>query len=599
MWVRTPWQADGKGGLAPVISDALLDAVAVPQHVPLRLSLRFAASPPVERVSTLLAGCGYVTMALEMQEETLLAAAVSAVELNDADTTPSAPAPPVIQFPSQFTAELYEDLERVVAGRDVNLETSASWLPQVAGCWSALRYEARIAALHDFAEFLQAPAPALASLRAAGAGGGRNRGDQMRIDRDWALNCIAAARDAEAGRVVSVDAALAATLLHVPLLPGAPHDARWVLHQGPRARATMPPGTPVLVRDPAAAAEAKLPRFVREALRREVGHLALAGGAALAAVTAAGTPADYDLYVMGLTGSADNIAAAADALVRRVVERGPGVVGGARGAVVSRSAVTLRVMRDPGDDPDAVAPEFIVQFVLRVAKDPADILSGFDLAPSTVLVEASSADNAPLAVLAAPDWVLAMRHGAYVLDGRAWSRATALRVFKYAAKGFDGLVPALRNRAALRFSVAGNQQGRWSWWSREEDKMKHLDGFELLFAIERYIVKRIETEARQRSRQSGVQRELPRISAQDVQHAAAHLQLAQRTDYAMALKTMNRFIRFLTEASAEALRRIGAAAPSDALAGAPLGWRQPWSRAQFHPVLADITDALQLTDAAP
>ena len=595
--MRTPWPEDGEGGMAPVISDALLDAFAVPRHAPLRLRLRFAAEgAPVERVSTLLAGCGYVAMALEVSgEEGILSAALAAVAL-DADK----PAP-LVNFPSQFSAELYEDLERVAAGRD--LDVSSYHVPACLA--NATAYEARIAQLQDFAEFLQAPASALEALRAAGAGGGRNRGDWLRVGRAWALDCIAATRDAEAGRLVPVDAALAATLVHTPLLRGALHDERWVLHRGPRAREGLPPGTPVLVRNPAAAAEKKLPRFVRDALRSEAGHLVLAGGAALAAVTAGGAQAaDYDFFVHSLTGSADAIAATADALVRRFAKM-PGVVQGDCGAVISRSAVTLRVKRDKADDRNAVAAEFIVQFVLRIAKDAAEILNGFDLSPSKVLIEAPVVADAsgappPLTVLAAPDWVLAMRHGAYALDGRAWSRATALRVFKYAAKGFDALVPALRDRAALRFNIARGAETRW-WWSTA-DKMQHLDGFELLFAIERFISDRIAYETKYGTwnwqRMQVVRRRSSRINARDVERAAGRLRLEQRTDYATALKLMNRFIYALKWTTKRGLQRIGAAVPTDALA-APLGWRQPWSRAQFHPVMADITDALQLTDTEP
>jgi hypothetical protein len=48
----------------------------------------------------------------------------------------------------------------------------------------------------------------------------------------------------------------------------------------------------------------------------------------------------------------------------------------------------------------------------------------------------------------------------------------------------------------------------------------------------------------------------------------------------------------------EALRWMGVASHPRRLE-APLAWRQPSSCAQFHPVAADIIDALRLVDAPP
>jgi hypothetical protein len=193
-----------------------------------------------------------------------------------------------------------------------------------------------------------------------------------------------------------------------------------------------------------------------------------------------------------------------------------------------------------------------------------------------------------------------MQHGAYALDGRAWSRATALRVFKYAAKGFDALVPALTDRRRLRYRLEKNIK---SWWSGAE-KLEHLDGFELLYALERNIVKSIEREmrpARYSWYRRTIRRQSKRIVPKDVEKAARKLRMAQRTDYASALKTMHALLYVLASPfyyMQTALQQIGALPLSDALA-APLAWRQPWSRAQFHPVVADLTDALHLLDTAP
>ena len=578
-------------GELPIISDALLDAVAVPRHAPLRVALRFMASgaesPMVEHVSTLLPTCSYVITALAVGDEvTTLSAALSSVTLDDTSTPV---AMPELLIPEQLAADVFFDLERVAAGHDPDIgdvKEPHAWLANAAA------YEAHIGEIVALADFLGVPEAKMVTIRAAGAGGSRNRGLWLNIDPEWALNCMAAARDAQAGKLVTVDAALSAALKHKPLLPTAPHDHRWVLHDGPRCREGVAAGARVLAGDPAAASASALPAFVLEALRSEAGHLALAGGAALAAVTAPELAtshgvADYDLFVYGFEGDADAVSASADALVRRIAAI-PGVMRGSRGAMISRHAITFCVYDAEGDD------KFVVQIILRVAKDPADILGGFDLSPSKVclLFETASAE---LTVLAAPDWPLAMRHGAYALDGRAWSRATSLRVFKYAAKGFDALVPALTDRKKLRYRLTKNQK---SWWSGRE-KLAHLDGFELVYALERSISKQIEREATAHRywlvRRGWQPRTSKRITPMDVIKAARQLYLEQRTDYASALKTLRTLSYAMSSAYKTLLEMLGVVAVPIALRE-PLGWRQPWSRAQFHPVYANFADALCLMD---
>ena len=594
-WLRAPWEAC-PGGELPIILDALLAAVAAPRHAPLRVALRFLAAgteaPPVQHVSTLLPTCTYVIGALEVgSEEAALTAALNAVNLNEDAGVPVAAALE-LHFPAQFAADLFFELERLVAHRDPDIgdvNQPPAWLADAAA------FEARIEAIVELADFLGVPEATMAIVRAAGAGGSRNRGLWLNIERSWALNCMAAARDVEAGTLVAVDAALAANLKHEPLLPNAPHDHRWVLHDGPRSREGVVPGACVLADDPAAAAASTLPAFILEALRSEAGHLALAGGAALAAVKMSARDeltiadvTDYDLFVHSFEGDADAVSAAADALVRRVTSI-PGVVSGSRGAMVSRHAITFRVRSDLAGD-----QELIVQIILRAAKDPADVLNGFDLSPSKVCVlyETSTAEQPT--VLAAPDWPLAMRHGAYALDGRSWSRATSLRVFKYAAKGFDALVPALTDRSKLRYRL--KKEKKTSWWSGQE-KLGHLDGFELLYALERSITFDIEHDYAWHFSLGRRERTSKRITAKDVEKAARKLHMQQRTDYASALKTL-RSLPYAVQAAYKGLaQKLGIMAVPDVLQQ-PLGWRQPWSRAQFHPVVADASDALCLVDTA-
>jgi hypothetical protein len=254
-----------------------------------------------------------------------------------------------------------------------------------------------------------------------------------------------------------------------------------------------------------------------------------------------------------------------------------------------------------------------VQFILRVAQHPADILSGFDLAPAKVCFayEPGATSGAPPTprVWAAAEWVLAMRHGAYALDGGNWSRATALRVFKYMAKGFDALVPALLFRTRIRYRLA--QRAPKKWWRTDSARVKHLDGFELLFALERYIqahITHLTTRGTRRWRYSPTSphwgvittlRTNARIDGADVMRAARTLQLAQRTDYATAVKTLRTFWSVLLWAPRAVLRWMGVSRPATSLA-APLPWRQPWSRSQLHPVaVADVLNVLSLVDTPP
>jgi hypothetical protein len=49
-------------------------------------------------------------------------------------------------------------------------------------------------------------------------------------------------------------------------------------------------------------------------------------------------------------------------------------------------------------------------------------------------------------------------------------------------------VPALLHRSRIRYRLA--QRNPKKWWRRDDAKIKHLDGFELLFALERATSRR-------------------------------------------------------------------------------------------------------------
>ena len=101
-----------------------------------------------------------------------------------------APPPlPEVVIPSQFPEDLVFDLERVAAGLDPDIGDD----PAAPPAWlaDAAAYEARIEALVALADFLGAPAGAMAVIRAAGARGGRNRGFWLDVSSPWALACMA------------------------------------------------------------------------------------------------------------------------------------------------------------------------------------------------------------------------------------------------------------------------------------------------------------------------------------------------------------------------------------------------------------------------
>jgi len=382
--------------------------------------VRFSAkdTPPQTFTSGLFASATYFRDMLDVGR-------LSALSLSEtsADTPP-----PEIVLPEGYSASDLTDLLRCAEGR----------CPLTSPTDSAEAHEEYMRRLLALGDFVGAPDSAMAALRAAGPGGGRNWGDLIRIDPIWAAEVMAAEQRTESILAVDtpnsplraltvVDSALAEATRYVPLLPQAPHDHRFLLYNQPRVEKGA--GALTLAAAPVAAAKEALPHFIRTLLRKEAGHLALAGGAALAAVSAPGgaQPSDYDLFAYGFSGTAEEISAASDALLRRILSSS-GIDDGRSGVSVTRCAVTFRAFdEDEGR-------EFIVQIVLRTAADPADVVTNFDLPPAKVLLTAVKQPDGKtkLVCLAAADWVVAMRHLAFPVDGAAhFTRSGPLRILKY------------------------------------------------------------------------------------------------------------------------------------------------------------------------
>lgn len=323
--------------------------------------------------------------------------------------------------------------------------------------------------------------------------GGRNYADLMRVDAAWAAECMHADRRIEAidactvagsaARALDVvDAAMAAATRYVPLLPDRPHDHRFLLHLQPRAG--LAAGALTLAADPVAAAERALPPQVLALLRAEAGHLALAGSAALSAVSAApSTPGDYDLFAYGFSGSADEISAAAGAMLSRIMAS-KAILGGAKGISVTRCAVTFRVA--------AVTDEAVVQVVLRAAADPADVILRFDLPPCKVLLTyLPGAEGPKLACLASPDWSVTMRHLAYPVSSNIFTRSGPLRIIKYQAKGFDAMIPRLADRELLPRALRRPAARSTAQLKKGRHALRRLDGWPLLMSLESAVIQAV------------------------------------------------------------------------------------------------------------
>ena len=617
-WIRCPWRTHPTGAL-PTISDALLDAVAVPRHATVPMALRFMAEKdtvpapgPLVRRSQLLQSCGYIAVQLDMATEGgrqpagNVAAGVAALSLDE-----QAPLVEVC-VPGQFTRDDFVQLERLAAG----LELGPS--PEDATLFaSPAAYEQRVSRIIALADFLDAPPAVLRPLKHAGPGGGHNAADLFRINKAWANDCILAARASEDRQLVRLDGpkGVAKALKHVPLLPGRPDDNRWLF---PQAKRSTRLGAGEQVLPHISTMEAALPSFVRRILLGECGHLALAGGGALAAVmngdlnrlaptAAAGAqqPADYDLFLYGLEGDAESMTRQADNIVRRIASH----LDVKESVFVTRLAVTLRVEAGP-DDPlwMCAEPWYNVQIILRLAKDPFDVVCSFDLPPCKVLLtyeqkapggKGGTPSKPRLHAYGTADFVLAVKHGAYPLDGRGWGRSTPFRVVKYCEKGFDALIPGLHSRSRIKFQrfVPGALAKLYRVISpTRRFELKHADGFALLLKMEEAITPRAVTYPGQiRINAEGKRR----VDASDVKYISVLIDLARRSDYMEALNSSGALGHALLYAGGLAMRRMkrlmGVKRRSNML-DAPLAWRQPWTYGQLNGVPdISITEVLEQT----
>lgn len=157
------------------------------------------------------------------------------------------------------------------------------------------------------------------------------------------------------------------------------------------------------------------------------GKVVLAGGMALSVVSNTTKGSDYDLFIV----SPDPNEA-----TRIVNDIRDTFFKDCSRVIITCNAITIVL---PNGE--------IVQVVLRLYKNVAQILVGFDLPPCKVAIYDDGSYN--LVAKCTPSWIASMRHKAFPLDISQWGLASPIRVMKYIAKGFDVFVPGLRRMAMI------------------------------------------------------------------------------------------------------------------------------------------------------
>lgn len=170
---------------------------------------------------------------------------------------------------------------------------------------------------------------------------------------------------------------------------------------------------------------------------REFENVVVAGGAALFSVLPRIEAGDVDYFVWGVRGTAE-----ADALLRGILRVFLDFDPSLAVACVSENAVTVNVNG------------VLHQVVLRLYDTPDQLLHGFDLAASEVLVRANHAlPGAPLEAWCTAKFLAAVAHGAVWVDPGRQSLSYVMRMWKYWLKGFLILLFGLDDRGDVRGDV--------------------------------------------------------------------------------------------------------------------------------------------------
>ncbi len=246
------------------------------------------------------------------------------------------------------------------------------------------------------------------------------------------------------GALVRVDPALASTLLYEPPLRTA---SGWLLAD--LKSVYVANASCVLVDDPSTALQAVLPSTVAGLLKEFHQNMVLAGGAVLGAVVKnCAEGADYDLFLYGLdTAAADDLS---NSLVTRYEETHD----------IHESKRALTFVPKTGSGIISEGREGAVfQVILRLHRDRAQVLEGFDIAPSKALARFDEgAGN--FVIEALPAWIESVRKRAFWVDSSVSGSSLVPRTFKYISKGFDAFVAGTRRDC---FKPLGELSKTYQW----------------------------------------------------------------------------------------------------------------------------------------
>ena len=170
-----------------------------------------------------------------------------------------------------------------------------------------------------------------------------------------------------------------------------------------------------------------------ETILREYDHVVIAGGAALGAVVPEVVGEDVDLFLWGVKGEAAN--AMVSSILCMLRDRYHAELS----VYVTENAITVKL-----DDGTAC------QIILRYYDTPEQILTGFDIAASKVLLRANHAlPDKPIEAWCTPEFEAAIAHGAVWVDPCMQSPSYTLRTWKYWFKGFDVLLFGSEDRSTI------------------------------------------------------------------------------------------------------------------------------------------------------
>lgn len=289
------------------------------------------------------------------------------------------------------------------------------------------------------------------SLKRIALGLARCQVDMFQACPEWWRTRIDERRWRESGAeatnfLYDVNESLAASLMYEPL-ECMSNRSMWLFP------VVWPPtynDTRVLVSDPVITAERSLPPLVQSLLLQYHGNLVICGGAILGAVARhAGEGSDYDLFIVGLNDEEAN------EMLQKIMRDNKHVINN-----ILRTGNSITIFT--GD--------IIVQFILRLYENVAQVLVGFDLAPSKI--GAYYDDFGTFKVECSPAFLPALKHMAFALDTTKWGYASVARHLKYHLKGFQIYIPGHR-RSAARIDAKGRSHGLIALFRAESRILKY------------------------------------------------------------------------------------------------------------------------------